>query len=165
MSITSISAGSDPTRLRRVFAAFPTGVTALAAEPEGFPVGMAASSFTSVSLDPPLVSVCVAQTSRTWPALRVASRIGVSVLADGHAEASRQLSAKEGDRFGGHRWRRTDDRSLFLEGAAAWLDCSLEQEIPAGDHYIVLLRVHDLDIDPNAEPLIFHRSAYRRLAS
>ena len=170
MTITSAfrersGAGSDPARLRRVFAAFPTGVTALAAEPDGFPVGMAASSFTSVSLDPPLVSVCVAQTSRTWPALRVASRIGVSVLADGHAEASRQLSAKDGDRFGGHRWRRSDDRALFLEGAAAWLDCSLEQEIPAGDHHIVLLRVHDLDIDSNAEPLVFHRSGYRRLAS
>ena len=106
MSVTHLS------RLRRVFAAFPTGVTALAAEPEGIPVGMAASSFTSVSLEPPLVSVCVAQTSRTWPALRAASRIGVSVLADGHAEASRRLSAKDGDRFGGQRWRRSDDRAL-----------------------------------------------------
>jgi flavin reductase (DIM6/NTAB) family NADH-FMN oxidoreductase RutF len=154
-----------PARLRRVFSAFPTGVAALAAEHGDVQVGMAASSFVSVSLDPPLVSVCVAVTSRTWVELRNAPRIGVSVLADGHAEASSRLSAREGDRFAGMRWRRSAERALFLADAAAWLECSLEQEIPAGDHHIALLRVHDLDIDPEAEPLVFHRSGYRRLAS
>jgi flavin reductase (DIM6/NTAB) family NADH-FMN oxidoreductase RutF len=156
---------SDPARLRRVFSAFPTGVTALASAHGDEPVGMAASSFTSVSLDPPLVSVCVSVGSRTWTALRTAPRIGVSVLADRHAEASKRLSAREGDRFTGVRWRRSAHQALFLEEAAAWLECSLEREIPAGDHHIVLLRVHDLDIDPDAEPLVFHRSGYRRLAS
>ncbi|MGZ4553744.1 MAG: flavin reductase family protein, partial [Mycobacteriaceae bacterium] len=121
-------------------------------------------SFTSVSLDPPLVSVCVATQSRTWPQLRRAPRIGVSVLADAHEDASRQLSARDGDRFGGLPWRYSADDAMFLDGAAAWLDCSVDQELEAGDHGIVLFRIHDLDADAEVAPLVFHGSRYRSLA-
>ena len=72
----------DPQRLRHVFGAFPSGVAAVAALVGGVPVGIAASSFTSVSLDPPLVSLCVAHTSTTWPLLRGADRLGVSILGE-----------------------------------------------------------------------------------
>ena len=155
----------DHAELRRVFGAFPTGVTALAALVEGRPVGMAASSFSSVSLDPPLVSVCVATTSRTWPLLRRAARIGVSVLSHGQEEASRRLAARGTDRFAGLAWYPTEDGAVLLAGASAWLDCSVEREIRAGDHEIVLLAVHGLDTDPAAPPLVFHASRYRRLAA
>src|SRR5689334_9351603 len=94
-----------PAALRRVFGAFPTGVTALAALVDGQPVGLAASSFTSVSLDPPLVSVCLAHSSTTWPLLRRATRLGVSVLAAHQEHFGRQLSARGGDRFAGLTWR------------------------------------------------------------
>jgi flavin reductase (DIM6/NTAB) family NADH-FMN oxidoreductase RutF len=155
----------DPTTLRRVLAAFPTGVTALAALVDGEPVGMAANSFTSVSLDPPLVSVCVATTSSTWPALRRATRIGVSVLSHEQESASRSLAARGIDRFADLSWHATDDGAILLDGATAWFDCSVEREIRAGDHEIVLLNVHGLGTaEPHTPPLVFHGSRYRRLA-
>lgn len=155
----------DPATLRRVLAAFPTGVTALAALVDGEPVGIAANSFTSVSLDPPLVSVCVATTSSTWPKLRRATRLGVSVLSHEQEEASRSLASRGVDRFAGLSWRATDDGAILLDGASAWFDCSVEREIRAGDHEIVLLNVHDLGTDPLTPPLVFHGSRYRRLAA
>jgi flavin reductase (DIM6/NTAB) family NADH-FMN oxidoreductase RutF len=152
-----------PTELRRVFGTFPTGVVAMAAVVDGTPVGLAASSFVSVSLDPPLVSVCVAHTSTTWPLLSRADRLGISVLGAHQEGAGRQLAARGVDRFAGLSWRATDDGAVLLAGASAWLDCSVEQQVPAGDHDIVLLRVHDLGADPRVPPLVFHGSAFRRL--
>jgi flavin reductase (DIM6/NTAB) family NADH-FMN oxidoreductase RutF len=153
----------QPTELRRVFGAFPTGVTAIAAFVDGAPTGLAASSFTSVSLEPPLVSVCIARTSTTWPVLRRAVRLGVSVLGAHQEQLGRQLSARTGDRFAGASWRASNGGEIVLDGASAWLDCSIEREIPAGDHDIVLLRVHDLDADRSVPPLVFHQSTFGRL--
>lgn len=149
--------------LRRVFGAFPTGVTAVAALVEGAPVGIAASSFTSVSLDPPMVSVCIAHTSSTWPQLRTAGRFGVSVLGAHQEAAGRALSGRGADRFAALSWRATHDGAVLIDSATAWLECSIEQEIRAGDHDIVLLRVHDLDADIEVAPLVFHGSRFRRL--
>jgi len=153
----------DPAQLRRVFGAFPSGVTAVAALIEGAPVGIAASSFTSVSLDPPLVSVCIAHSSSTWPRLRSAPRLGVSFLAADQERAGRQLSARDSDRFAGLAWRATYDGAVLLEGAGAWLDCSTETVHRAGDHDIIVLRVHDLGADHAIRPLVFHASHFRRL--
>jgi flavin reductase (DIM6/NTAB) family NADH-FMN oxidoreductase RutF len=153
----------DPAELRRVYGAFPTGVTAIAALIDGQPVGIAASSFTSVSLDPPLVSVCVAHSSTTWPVLRDASRFGVSVLGADQERAGRQLSSRGGDRFADLQWRATTDGAVLLEGASAWLECSTEAQHRAGDHDIVVLRVHDVDADHAIKPLVFHASQFRRL--
>ncbi|GAA0452508.1 putative oxidoreductase [Paractinoplanes deccanensis] len=153
-----------PQRLRRVFGSFPTGVTVVAALVDDEPSGLAANSFVSVSLDPPMVSVCVAHTSTTWPTLRRAARLGVSVLGAHQEQAGRQLAARDADRFESLDWRTTDDGAIFLEGSSAWIDCSIEREIPAGDHDIILLRVHDLDADPAVQPLVFHGSRYRSLA-
>jgi flavin reductase (DIM6/NTAB) family NADH-FMN oxidoreductase RutF len=153
----------DPARLRQVFGAFPTGVTALAALVDGQPVGIAASSFTSVSLDPPLVSVCVARTSTTWPLLHHAPRYGVSVLSADQEQAGRQLADRRGDRFAELRWRATAGGAVLLEGASAWLECSTHQQIPAGDHDLILLRVHDVDVDSAVTPLVFQASQFRRL--
>lgn len=155
----------DPATLRRVLGAYPTGVTALAALIDGEPVGMAANSFTSVSLDPPLVSVCVATTSTTWPKLRRATRLGVSVLSHEQEAASRSLASRGVDRFAGLSWHATEDGAILLDGASAWFDCAVEREIRAGDHEIVLLNVHGLGTDPLIPPLVFHGSRYRRLAA
>lgn len=152
------------TELRRVFGAFPTGVTAIAALVDGVPVGLAASSFTPVSLDPPMVSVCVARTSTTWPVLRQVRRLGVSVLGAHQEHACRQLSARDRDRFAALSWRSGDGGAVLIDGASAWLDCIIEQEIPAGDHDIILLRVADLAADPEVAPLVFHASRFRQLA-
>jgi len=153
----------DQSRLRRVFGAFPSGVTALAALTGGQPAGLAASSFTAVSLDPPLVSVCVAHTSATWPLLQPAPRLGVSVLSADQARAGWQLAARGADRFAELRWRATVDGAVLLDGASAWLECSIHQQVAAGDHDLILLRVHDLDADSALTPLVFHASQFRRL--
>jgi flavin reductase (DIM6/NTAB) family NADH-FMN oxidoreductase RutF len=95
--------------------------------------------------------------------LRRSARLGVSVLGGHQEHVGRQLSARGVDRFAALRWRTSPDGAVLLEGSSAWLDCSVEREIPAGDHDIVLLRVHDLDADPEVAPLVFHGSRYRRL--
>jgi flavin reductase (DIM6/NTAB) family NADH-FMN oxidoreductase RutF len=153
----------EPLVLRRVFGTFPTGVAALAALVNGRPQGIAVSSFTSVSLDPPMVLVCVAHTSTTWPALSQAPRLGISVLAAGQEQACRQLSARGTDRFAGLDWHATGDGAVLFDGASAWFECSVEQRNRAGDHYIVVLRVHDLDGDHAVPPLVFHGSRLRHL--
>ena len=156
--------GLDAAVLRQTYGCFPSGVTALCAMLDGKPVGMAASSFTSVSIDPPLVSICVAETSTTWPLLRSAPRLGVSVLGESHEVAARQLSARNGDRFAGLGLDVTDDGAVLIEGSTAWLDCTIENELPAGDHSIVLLRIRALTPHLDIAPLVFHGSKFRSLA-
>jgi flavin reductase (DIM6/NTAB) family NADH-FMN oxidoreductase RutF len=153
----------DPTRLRRVFGAFPSGVTAVAALVDDAPVGIAASSFTSVSMEPALVSICVAHESRTWSVLRQAPRLGVSILSAGQAHAGRQLGSRGQERFAGLDWRATTDGAVLLDGASGWLDTSIFQQVHAGDHDIVVLAVHNLDADYDVGPLVFHGSQFRRL--
>jgi len=166
MSTLTTNQDLDPVELRRAFGVFPSGVVALAAEVDGAPVGLAASSFTSVSLDPPLVSVSLATTSKTWPDLRRAARYGVTVLAEAHGAVCRQLSGPVADRF-------TDIAVSVGEGGALTLDeglvrftCSLYREVEAGDHIIVLLRVEAVDharAGDDGQPLVFHRSGFGRL--
>jgi flavin reductase (DIM6/NTAB) family NADH-FMN oxidoreductase RutF len=153
----------DPLRLRQVFGAFPSGVTAVAALVDGGPIGITASSFTSVSLEPALVSICVAHTSTTWSLLRGAPRLGVSILSATQERAGRQLGRRGADRFAGLDWRSTSDGAVLLDGASAWLDTSIELQVRAGDHDIVVLAVHDLDADHDLGPLVFHASQFRRL--
>ena len=154
----------DAALLRQVFGCFPSGVTAVCAMVDGQPVGMAASSFTSVSIDPPLVSVCVQNKSRTWPKLRSVSRIGLSVLAADQEAACRALSNKHGDRFDGVGWSLLDEGAIVVDGAAAILDCTLHSELPAGDHAIALLEIHHVHADLSTTPLVFYGSRFRRLA-
>lgn len=151
-------------RLRRVYGAFPTGVTAIAGLIDQSPAGITANSFTSVSLDPPLVSVCVAHTSTTWPLLRRADRLGISVLAAGQGAAGRRLASKAHDRFADLAWYATPGGAVLLDGAAAWLETSIHQLVPAGDHDIVVLAVHDLDLRHGVEPLVFHASRFGTVA-
>lgn len=153
----------DTTSLRAVYGAFPSGVTAVAALIDGAPVGLAASSFTTVSLTPPLVSVCMARTSTTWPVLRRAERLGISVLGAEHRSVCRRLAGPSGERFTGVAWRPTPDGAVLLDGAGAWLECSVHQEVGAGDHDIVVLQVHDLHADKAVDPLVFHASTFRSL--
>jgi flavin reductase (DIM6/NTAB) family NADH-FMN oxidoreductase RutF len=157
----------DEATLRRAFGCFPSGVIALCAMLDGQPVGMAASSFTPVSLDPPLVSICIQNGSTTWPRLRQCARLGVSVLAEGHDKACLSLSRKEGDRFAGVSWLELASGGVIVKGASAWLNCRLYDEIPAGDHHLALLEIRGLQVDLGATPLVYlpsHGSRFRRLA-
>ncbi|SEG61925.1 NADH-FMN oxidoreductase RutF, flavin reductase (DIM6/NTAB) family [Thermomonospora echinospora] len=159
MSVTDI----DGARFRSVLGRFATGVVAVTAiGPGGRPAGLAANSFTSVSLDPPLVSFCVAHTSTSWPRLREAERLCVNILSRSQEEVCRRLAAKGGDKFAGLEWTLSPGGGPVLEGALAWIECAVEAEIPAGDHRIVVARVHHLDKHHDGDPLLFYRGAYGR---
>jgi flavin reductase (DIM6/NTAB) family NADH-FMN oxidoreductase RutF len=156
---------TDSRELRNAFGCFPTGVTAVCALIDDQPVGMAASSFTCVSLDPPLVSVCVQNGSATWQKLAKVPRLGVSVLGECHGVACRQLASKTGDRFAGVEWECRGDGAVFIAGASVWLECSIYQVVTAGDHEIALLRIESLKVDSGVNPLVFHASRFRQLSS
>jgi flavin reductase (DIM6/NTAB) family NADH-FMN oxidoreductase RutF len=156
----------DPDRLRQAFGIFPTGVVALAAEVDGRVVGLAASSFTSVSLEPPLVSVNLANTSKTWPDLRRSAHLGVTVLADHQEIVCRQLAGPVEHRFDNVPCSVSAAGAVTLDGGLAQFDCTIYQEVTAGDHVLVLLRLHaagHVDPDHGANPLVFHRSAFGKL--
>ncbi|MBA2955985.1 flavin reductase [Nocardioides sp. MAH-18] len=155
----------DPQRLREAFGTFPSGVVAVAAQVDGELVGLAASSFTSVSLDPPLVSFSIANTSRTWPDLRRAEHLGVTVLAAHQGDVCRQLAGPVEQRFDEVDLSASDDGAVTLDEGLARFDCTLYREVEAGDHTIVLLRLHAVEhLVDAAHPLVFHRSAFGRLA-
>jgi flavin reductase (DIM6/NTAB) family NADH-FMN oxidoreductase RutF len=153
----------DQQELRRAFGSFPTGVVAVAALGPNGPIGLAASSFTSVSLDPPIVSVNIARTSTTLPGLRKQQYWGVSVLAEGQDRLGRQLSSKSTDRFAGVEWRATESGAVLLEGAAAQFTVRVDTFVTAGDHDIALLAVEGLTFDGSTSPLVFHASRFRQL--
>ena len=153
----------DPSRLRKVFGIFPTGVVAVAARVDGRLTGLAASSFTSVSLNPPLVSISVANTSRTWPDLRRAARLGLTVLADHHGDVARQLAGPVQARFNGLQVASSDDGAVTLADGLARFDTSIYREVEAGDHTIVLLLLHAAEQADHSLPLVFHRSGFGRL--
>lgn len=155
---------ADPGLLRRAFGCFPSGVTAVCAIVDDAPVGMAASSFTSVSVSPPLVSVCFQASSFTWQRLRDRPRLGISVLAQGQDEVCMSLARKAVNRFADVAWDQSPEGAVFVRGATAWLECSVQAEVPAGDHTVAMLEIHGLRAYPEAAPLVFHGSKFRRLA-
>jgi 3-hydroxy-9,10-secoandrosta-1,3,5(10)-triene-9,17-dione monooxygenase reductase component len=160
------AADIEARRFRTILGHFATGVVAITAidSETGRPAGLAANSFTSVSLDPPLVSFCVAHTSTTWPRLRRAGRFCVNVLSAPQLEVCRRLAAKGGDKFAGLEWTESPGGGPVIDGALAWLECSVEAEHTAGDHVIVVARVHHLDRHHDGDPLVFYRGSYGSFA-
>lgn len=155
----------SPSSLREAFGHFPSGVIAIAAEVDGVRVGLAASTFVPVSLEPPLVSFCVQNSSTTWPRLKDLPFLGISVLGEAHDAAVATLAAKTGDRFAGLDTRSTDRGAVFIHGTSVWLESAIEQLVPAGDHTIVVLRVHYITVHDDVAPIVFHRSTFRRLGA
>ncbi|CAM3103969.1 Oxidoreductase [Mycobacterium intermedium] len=116
-----------------------------------------------MSLEPPLVSFCVQNTSTTWPKLKSVPMLGISVLGEAHDAAVRTLAAKTGDRFAGLETVSSETGAVFIKGTGLWLESAIEQLIPAGDHTIVVLRVQQVTVDSDVAPIVFHRSEFRRL--
>ncbi|EGD53527.1 flavin reductase family protein [Gordonia neofelifaecis] len=151
--------------LRSTMSGYPSGLVAVAALARSGPVGLIASSFTSVSLDPPLVSVNIANDSTTLPRLLNAESWGISVLAaDQHhvADAFRRPSR---ERFDGVSWRATANGAVHLDGAAAEFTTTVRQIVTAGDHVIAVLAVADHRAEPGADPIVFYRSRLHRIAN
>jgi flavin reductase (DIM6/NTAB) family NADH-FMN oxidoreductase RutF len=168
MTVTALTTNQDldAKRLREAFGVFPSGVVAVAAEVDGELVGLAASSFTSVSLEPPLVSFSIANTSRTWPTLRRAERLGLTILADHHGDVCRRLAGPVDHRFDDVSVTATEDGAVTLDDGLAQFDCTIYKEVEAGDHILVLLELHAVEhVDHSAAgaPLVFHRSGFGKL--
>ncbi|WP_163805864.1 flavin reductase family protein [Mycolicibacterium anyangense] len=155
----------DNRLLRDVFGCHPSGIVFVGATVDSDPCGMAVSTFTPVSLDPPLVSVCVQNTSSTWPRLSNCSHLGISVLSYGHSDAVPSLSAKTGDRFTGVTVQSSANGAVFLGGCSVWIETVIHQVVEAGDHSIVILRITDITQHDNVQPIIFYRSRCHGLAA
>lgn len=153
----------DDQRFRSVLGHFATGVTVITAMDDGEPVGLAANSFTSVSLDPPLVLFCVGHSSSTWPRIERAGTFAINILGEGHQALSDLFAQRGADRFGSTPWRPGVSGAPVLEDAIAYLDCRFEAEYPGGDHRIIVGRVLDLDVREGERPLLFYRGGYQRM--
>jgi 3-hydroxy-9,10-secoandrosta-1,3,5(10)-triene-9,17-dione monooxygenase reductase component len=158
-----VTADIDPLEFRTVLGHFATGVTVVTGQSDGQPVGLAANAFTSVSLDPPLVLVCPARSSTSWPLIRASGAFAVNVLADHQEELSRRFGAKGVDRFADTGWHTRTTGSPIFPDALAYLDCRIEAEHEAGDHFIVVGRVVELGRLSEGRPLVFWRGTYTGL--
>jgi len=153
----------DQDAFRRTLGQFATGVTIITAVSDGEPAGVAANSFTSVSLDPPLVLFCVARTSTTWPRIEKARKFAVNILGEHQEELSRLFATKGADRFGQTDWHLGVGGSPVLHNTIAYLDCEFWAEYDGGDHVIVVGRVLDLGVHRDGVPLVFFQGGYGQL--
>jgi 3-hydroxy-9,10-secoandrosta-1,3,5(10)-triene-9,17-dione monooxygenase reductase component len=160
-----ISPAVDPATFRAVLGRFCSGITVITALGADGPLGLTCQSFSSLSLDPPLVLFSPARTSTTWPRIREVGRLCVNVLAEGHCELSAAMARSGTDKFAGVRWDTSAHGAPRLEGTVAWLDCVVEAEYDGGDHTIVVAAVHGLSADPSARPLLYYQGRYAALAA
>jgi len=152
----------DPAKYRQVLGHFATGVTVVTAHAGGEPVGLAVNSFTSVSLAPPLIAACISTRSSTWPRVREVGAFCVNVLSADQEAVCRTFAARGPKRFAGIGYRPAPSGAPILTGVLAWIDCSIEAEHLAGDHVIVVGRVHDLGVAREHSPLVFYRGGFGR---
>jgi len=151
----------DPDRFRLVCGRFATGVTIVTTiDANGYPCGMTASSFASVSLAPPLVSVAIDHSAAVHPALRAARYFAINILEEGQEALSRRFAAGLPDRFEGVGWRRGPEGHVLVDDALAWLCCEKIREIPAGDHTIFIGQVSSGDVAEHGRPLLHYRGGY-----
>jgi flavin reductase (DIM6/NTAB) family NADH-FMN oxidoreductase RutF len=154
----------DSGRFRHVLGHFATGVAVITAAAPSGPVGMAVSSFTSVSLEPPLVAFLPDKASTSWPKIRGAGVFCVNILSAGQEELCARFARKGGDKFAGVPWRPAASGAPVLDGAMAWIDCELSQTFESGDHYIAIGRVLQLDAADYGAPLVFFQGGYGHFA-
>ena len=149
--------------LRHVLGHYPTGVAVITAAGSNGPAGMAVNSFTSVSLDPPLVLFCPAHSSTTWPDLRSSGRLAVNVLSAHQQEISALFARRGVDRFAEMQWTPGANGAPLIDGALGWIECTIDSEQEAGDHWVVVARVERLAVhDTVDQPLVFFGGQYFR---
>lgn len=154
----------DSGKYRQVLGHFTTGVTVIAAATDDGPVGLAVGSFSSVSLDPPLVGFFADNGSSSWPKIQATGSFCVNILGEDQEDVCRRFASKEPDKFAGLGWSPAGSGSPLLDGVIAWIDCDLDQVVPAGDHVLVLGAVRNLDVADDGPPLLFFRGGYGRFA-
>ncbi|MCV7229572.1 flavin reductase family protein [Mycolicibacterium komossense] len=149
--------------MRRVLGHFCTGIAVITAHDGTRPIGFTCQSVTSVSLDPPYVSFCPANTSTSWPAIREVGAVSLNILADTQREVCSQFASSGGDKFDGVRWHQGANGAPVLHGTLASIEAEVEFTHPAGDHTIVVARVTGLWAHCERRPLLFFRGSYSAL--
>jgi flavin reductase (DIM6/NTAB) family NADH-FMN oxidoreductase RutF len=151
----------DSARFRQIMGHFCTGVTIITAIDDGEPVGLTAQSFTSLSLDPPLILFAPGLTSSTWPRIKNAGTFCVNILGEQQEAVCRTFAVSGADKFAGTPWTPSDVTGApVLDDVLAWVDCTLEAEHDGGDHVIVVGRVVDLSLEQEGKPLLFYRGGF-----
>lgn len=149
----------DSAQFRRVLGHFPTGVTVVTGlDADGEPNGLTIGSFTSVSLDPPLVGFLPGRSSTSWPAIAPSGHFCVNVLGADQSDLCWRFAKEAAGRYEGVEWVPAPSGSPILPGAVAWIDCAIEQVYEMGDHWFVLGRVTELaHADDINDAMVFFR--------
>lgn len=156
--------GSDSRTLRDALGCFATGVTVVTCfDADGAPVGITANSFTSVSLDPPLLLVCIHKKAACATALAGSEHFAVNVLQTGQQPASIRFSTKQDDRFGANDWSQGEFGAPVLQESLSVFECERNAVHDGGDHHILVGRVVKASFNDELDPLLYFRGSYRRL--
>jgi 3-hydroxy-9,10-secoandrosta-1,3,5(10)-triene-9,17-dione monooxygenase reductase component len=156
----------DPAIFRQVLGSYPTGVCAITAlDKEGKPAGMVVGTFTSVSLDPPLVGFLPDKKSSSWPVIEAAGHFCVNILGSDQQHVCRQVAAKGADKFSGLEVEISEHNLPVIVGSIARIECSIHSVTEAGDHWFVLGNVLSLETTRDDDPMLFHRGRYGGFAA
>lgn len=154
---------ATPDLLRSAFRRHAAGVAVITAQGER-PVGFTATSLTSVSAEPPMISFGVGTSSSSWPVLAEAEHIGVHVLGEHQRDLAATFARSGADRFGAPtRWHPGPEGVPLLDGVLAWLVCRVVARVPAGDHRLVVAEVVAGDPDGAGRPLLYHEGRFNAL--
>ena len=155
----------DKRHFRSVLGKFATGVTIITTIENQHPKGITANSFTSVSLEPPLVLFCLGKESTNFQAFNVANFFAVNILSNEQTALSNRFAAYDGDRFDGVNWKNWETGAPILDGAIAAIDCIRKKLIDAGDHIIILGEVLRAEKLSEQDPLIYFNGKYAKKIS
>jgi flavin reductase (DIM6/NTAB) family NADH-FMN oxidoreductase RutF len=163
MAAEDIRTAIDPLALRRAFGTFLTGVTVITTvDSDGKPRGMTANSFASVSLDPPLLLVCVGKSASSYPAFTGSDRFAVNLLRDSQIDVSNLFASKASDKFASVSYDVVHTGAPVLTDCLTWFDCTMHERVDAGDHAILIGRIQAFGTSP-AAPLGFCRGRYAQV--
>ena len=153
----------DKNELRRVMGHFATGVTVITTHSrDGKPYGLTANAFTSVSLEPPILLICVDKKAESYPFFEESKVFTVNILADDQEALSRRFAVSGGPKFEGVAYRPGANGAPILEGTLGYIECKLGATYPGGDHTIYLGEIQQAETR-DAKPLVFFRGGYRAL--
>jgi 3-hydroxy-9,10-secoandrosta-1,3,5(10)-triene-9,17-dione monooxygenase reductase component len=155
---------TEPLAFRRILGHFCTGVVVVTAIDDDEPVGMTCQSFSSLSLDPPLVMFSPAHTSTTWPRIRRAAQFAINILADDQEALCRTFAVSGADKFATVGWQAGVTGAPLLDGVIAHIECRLETVLAGGDHDIVIGSPVAMAEYPALDPLLFFRGTFGRFA-
>lgn len=155
----------SPAAYRHVLGHMPTGVAIVASISADRPIGVSVGSFSSVSLDPPLVGFFITEASTTWPLIEPTGGFCVSILSSNQEALCRLFATRGADKFSGCAWQPSPSGRPIIDGSVAWIDCAIESMMRAGDHKLVLGRVASMGALEAADPLVFLGGRYGRIGS